>query len=113
MVLYRASDNAELMQVESADISELIASGWQPPLSFHAKGRDGETDIWGVIHKPLNFDRNKRYPVVENIYAGPTGSFVPKSFSALVEPLTQMGFIVVQIDGMGTNNRSRAFHDIA
>jgi dipeptidyl aminopeptidase/acylaminoacyl peptidase len=50
---------------------------------------------------------------VENIYAGPTGSFVPKSFSALVEPLTQMGFIVVQIDGMGTNNRSRAFHDIA
>ncbi|MGX0959593.1 dipeptidyl aminopeptidase/acylaminoacyl peptidase [Bradyrhizobium japonicum] len=113
LALYRASDNAELMQVESADISELIASGWQPPLSFHAKGRDGETDIWGVIHKPLNFDRNKRYPVVENIYAGPTGSFVPKSFSALVEPLTQMGFIVVQIDGMGTNNRSRAFHDIA
>lgn len=113
MVLYRASDNTELMQVESAEISELTAAGWQSPLSFHAKGRDGETDIWGVIHVPFNFDRNKRYRVVEHIYAGPTGSFVPKSFSTSIEPLTQLGFIVVQIDGMGTNHRSRAFHDVA
>ncbi|WP_028350595.1 S9 family peptidase [Bradyrhizobium murdochi] len=113
LMLYRASDNAELMQVESAEISELVAAGWQPPLSFHAKGRDGETDIWGIIHLPVNFDPNKRYPVVEHIYAGPTRSSVPKSFSAFVEPLTQLGFIVVQIDGMGTNNRSRAFHDVA
>lgn len=113
MVLYRASDNTELMQVESAEIAELIAAGWQPPVSFNAKGRDGETDIWGVIHLPVDFDRNKRYRVVEHIYAGPTGSFVPKSFSASFEPLTQLGFIVVQIDGMGTNHRSRAFHDIA
>ncbi|MFK4581295.1 dipeptidyl aminopeptidase/acylaminoacyl peptidase [Bradyrhizobium ottawaense] len=50
---------------------------------------------------------------IEKIYAGPTGSFVPKSFSPVVEPLTQLGFVVVQIDGMGTNNRSRAFHDVA
>lgn len=113
MVLYRASDNIELMQVESAEIAALVAAGWQPPLSFHAKGRDGETDIWGVIHLPSNFNRNKRYRVVEHIYAGPTGSFVPKSFSTSIEPLTQLGFIVVQIDGMGTNHRSRAFHDIA
>ncbi|WP_234685030.1 S9 family peptidase [Bradyrhizobium monzae] len=113
IVLYRTSDNAELMKVENADISELIGAGWQPPLSFHAKGRDGKTDIWGVIHLPVNFDPNKRYPVVERIYAGPQGSFVPKSFSTRVEPLTQLGFIVVQIDGMGTNNRSRAFHDVA
>ncbi|MCA6116875.1 DPP IV N-terminal domain-containing protein [Bradyrhizobium sp. WSM 1738] len=113
LTLYRANDNAELMQVERAEISELISAGWQPPLSFHAKGRDGQTDIWGIIRLPINFDPNKRYPVVEHIYAAPTGSFVPKSFSAFVEPLTQLGFIVVQIDGMGTNNRSRAFHDVA
>lgn len=112
MVLYRASDNAKLMQVETADISELVAAGWHPPVSFHSKGRDGKTDIWGVIHLPANFDPKKRYPVVEHIYAGPTGSSVPKSFSTSVEPLTQLGFIVVQIDGMGTNNRSRAFHDV-
>jgi len=113
MVLYRTSDNAKLMDVESAEIAELTAAGWRPPLSFHAKGRDGKTDIWGIIHLPANFDPNKRYPVVERIYAGPQGSFVPKSFSTWVEPLTELGFVVVQIDGMGTNNRSRAFHDIA
>ncbi|GLR46210.1 peptidase [Mesorhizobium amorphae] len=113
MVLYRASDNAKLMQVETAEISELVAAGWQPPLSFHAKGRDGKTDIWGVIHLPAKFDPTKKYPVVENIYAGPQGSFVPKSFSSWIEPLTQLGFVVAQIDGMGTNNRSRAFHDVA
>ncbi|TIR55258.1 MAG: S9 family peptidase, partial [Mesorhizobium sp.] len=93
--------------------SELVAAGWQPPLSFHSKGRDGKTDIWGVLHLPANFDPTKKYPVVENIYAGPHGSFVPKSFSRWTEPLTQLGFVVAQIDGMGTNNRSRAFHDVA
>ncbi|RUU92449.1 MAG: S9 family peptidase [Mesorhizobium sp.] len=113
MALYRASDNAKLQQIETADISELVAAGWQPPLSFHSKGRDGKTDIWGVLHLPANFDPTKKYPVVENIYAGPHGSFVPKSFSRWTEPLTQLGFVVAQIDGMGTNNRSRAFHDVA
>ena len=49
---------------------------------FVAKGRDGTTDIWGVIVRPTNFDPAKKYPVIENIYAGPHGSFVPKSFSA-------------------------------
>ncbi|ARQ13468.1 peptidase S9 prolyl oligopeptidase domain-containing protein (plasmid) [Rhizobium etli] len=110
--LYRAKDNAKLMDVETGEISELIAAGWQPPISFHAKGRDGKTDIWGVIHLPANFDPKRRYPVVESIYAGPQGSFVPKSFRPVTDPLTQLGFIVVQIDGMGTNNRSRSFHDV-
>ncbi|MCA1360921.1 DPP IV N-terminal domain-containing protein [Bradyrhizobium sp. IC3069] len=113
LMLYRTIDNSELVQVESTDISALVAAGWQPPLTFHTKGRDGETEIWGIIHLPINFDRSRRYPVIEKIYAGPTGSFVPKSFSPVVEPLTQLGFVVVQIDGMGTNNRSRAFHDVA
>jgi len=65
-----------------------------------------------VIYRPTNFDPGKKYPVVEDIYAGPQGSFVPKSFSLRAEPLTELGFVVVQMDGMGTNNRSRAFHDV-
>ncbi|MFZ0663734.1 MAG: DPP IV N-terminal domain-containing protein [Acidobacteriaceae bacterium] len=113
MKLYQTSDNKQLMVVDKADISKLVAAGWQPPMSFTAKGRDGKTDIWGVIYKPANFDPSKKYPVVEDIYAGPQGSFVPKTFSTRSEPLTQLGFVVVQIDGMGTNNRSRAFHDVA
>jgi dipeptidyl aminopeptidase/acylaminoacyl peptidase len=82
---------------------------------FVAKGRDVVTDIWGVITKPMNFDRSKKYPVIENIYAGPQGSFVPKTFTAVSadQSLAELGFIVVHIDGMVTSNRSKTFHDVA
>ncbi len=113
LALYSTEDNKQLMVLEHADISKLTAAGWHPPEVFKAKGRDGTTDIWGIIDRPANFDPHKKYPVVEDIYAGPQGSFVPKSFTTRVEPLTQLGFVVVQIDGMGTNNRSKAFHDVA
>ena len=113
MELYSTADNKLLMTVEKGDISKLIAAGWHPPMVFHAKGRDGKTDIWGVIYKPANFDPHKKYHVIEAIYAGPQGSFVPKSFTTRAQPLTQLGFVVVQIDGMGTNNRSKAFHNVA
>jgi dipeptidyl aminopeptidase/acylaminoacyl peptidase len=113
MELHRTADNTLLMTVDKGDISKLIAAGWHPPMVFKAKGRDGKTDIWGVIYKPANFDPHKRYHVIEAIYAGPQGSFVPKSFSTRAQPLTQLGFVVVQIDGMGTNNRSKAFHNVA
>lgn len=85
------------------------------PESFKAKGRDGTTDIYGIIIRPVNFDPAKKYPVIENIYAGPHSSFVPKNFRPLygeMSQLAELGFIVVQIDGMGTSNRSKAFHDI-
>ena len=80
-----------------------------------AKARDGKTDIWGVIIRPTNFDSTRSYPVIENIYAGPQDSFVPKNFNAFsaMGALAELGFIVVQIDGMGTSNRSKAFHDVA
>jgi len=113
LALYRTSDNSRVATIEHADLSKLTVAGWQPAEPFVAKGRDGKTDIWGLIYKPAGFDPSKHYPVVEDIYAGPQGSFVPKDFSTRVEPLTQLGFVVVQIDGMGTNNRSRAFHDVA
>jgi dipeptidyl aminopeptidase/acylaminoacyl peptidase len=113
MELHRAADGGLAMAVDKADDAPLRAAAWQPAEPFHALGRDGKTQIWGVIHRPLNFDPSKKYPVVEDIYAGPQGSFVPKSFTARVEPLTALGFVVAQIDGMGTNNRSRAFHDVA
>ncbi|WP_420239317.1 DPP IV N-terminal domain-containing protein [Telmatobacter bradus] len=112
MVL-RNADGSERLSVDKADASKLLATGWKAPEVFHAPGRDGKTAIWGVVYKPAHFDPQKKYPVVEDIYAGPQGSFVPKSFSSRAEPLTELGFVVVQMDGMGTNNRSRAFHDVA
>jgi len=113
MALYETEGNKQVSVLERGDISKLVAAGWHAPEAFTAKGRDGKTDIWGVIYKPANFDPQKKYPVIEDIYAGPQGSFVPKSFTTRSEPLTQLGFVVVQIDGMGTNNRSKAFHDVA
>jgi len=114
MELYGMSDRKMIMEVERTDITELAGAGWKPPEVFVAKGRDGKTDIWGIINRPMDFDPNKNYPVIEYIYAGPHGSFVPKSFSTCnrMQPLAEMGFIVVQIDGMGTNHRSKAFHDV-
>jgi len=113
--LRRADDGSLVKVIERSDIAALRKAGWVPPEVFVAKGRDGVTDIVGVIFKPTNFDPKKKYPVIESIYAGPHGSFVPKSFS-VYSPLraqAEMGFIVVQIDGMGTSNRSKAFHDVA
>jgi dipeptidyl aminopeptidase/acylaminoacyl peptidase len=109
----RTEDRKVVMELERGDISALTAAGWKPPEVFSAMGRDGKTDIWGVIYRPTNFDPAKKYPVIESIYAGPQGSFVPKTFTAMAQPLAELGFIVVQIDGMGTNNRFRAFHDVA
>jgi dipeptidyl aminopeptidase/acylaminoacyl peptidase len=112
--LRRGSDGKLVCALEMADVSELEAGGWKPPEVFVAKGRDGKTDIWGIISRPRNFDPAKKYPVIESIYAGPQGSFVPKVFNAFnrYAAITELGFIVVQIDGMGTANRSKAFHDV-
>ena len=113
--LHRTADGSLVEPLEKGEIADLEAAGWRPPEVFVAKGRDGVTDIWGLLYKPSNFDPSKKYPVIENIYAGPQGSFVPKSFSAYnpMQSIAELGFIVVQIDGMGTANRSKAFHDVA
>jgi dipeptidyl aminopeptidase/acylaminoacyl peptidase len=112
--LRRVSDGHHVSTLETADISALQESGWAAPEVFVAKSRDGTTDIWGLICRPRDFDPNKKYPVIEDIYAGPQDSYVPKMFSSasLYESLTKLGFIVVKMDGMGTANRSKAFHDV-
>ena len=112
--LRRTADGTKLCQFEQADISELKATGWEPPEVFVAKGRDGKTDIWGIICRPAKFDPGQKYAVLEQVYAGPQSSYVPKTFSGIrrFAALTDLGFVVVQADGMGTANRSKAFHDV-
>ena len=103
------------MEVEKGDITALLKAGWKAPEVFVAKGRDGATDIWGLVWKPTKFDPSKKYPVIESIYGGPHGTHTPKSFTAWsgMQAQAELGFIVVQMDGMGTSNRSKAFHDVA
>jgi dipeptidyl aminopeptidase/acylaminoacyl peptidase len=115
MEFRRVADGKKIMEVERGSTEPYLATGVKLPEPFVAKGRDGVTDIWGVICRPSYFDASKTYPVIENIYAGPQDSFVPKNFMPISEmqSIAELGFIVVQIDGMGTANRSKAFHDVA
>ena len=112
--LRRCSDGGLVCQLETANIAELKADGWEAPEVFMAKGRDGQTEIWGNIYWPHTLDPNKKYPVIEDIYAGPQDSYTPKSFSSnnRYRWYNEHGFIVVKLDGMGTANRSKAFHDV-
>ncbi len=111
----RDSENGSLVcELERADWTALRDTGWSPPHRFVAKGRDGKTDIYGIIVRPTDFDPTHKYPVIEKIYAGPQSASVPKSFGLLNDlyAMAELGFIVVQIDGMGTSHRSKAFHDV-
>ena len=112
--LRRGSDGKFMCELERSDAAPLLATGWRMPERFVAKGRDGKTDIHGVIFRPTTFDPKKKYPVIEKIYAGPHGSFVPRRFESHFssQKMAELGFIVVQMDGMGTSHRSKAFHDV-
>jgi dipeptidyl aminopeptidase/acylaminoacyl peptidase len=104
-----------LMTLEKADISKLTASGWQPPTPIVVKARDGKTDLYGLLFKPTTLDPSKKYPIVNHIYPGPqTGSVGSRIFSAArgdAQALAELGFVVVEIDGMGTPWRSKKFHE--
>ena len=112
--LRRSGDGSLVCVLEKAEADSLLEAGWTMPERFVAKGRDGQTDIYGILIKPSHFDPAKKYPVVEEIYAGPHSAFVPKEFGRLLRQhvFAELGFIVVQIDGMGTNHRGKAFHDV-
>ncbi|MDD8026823.1 MAG: DPP IV N-terminal domain-containing protein [Acidobacteriota bacterium] len=104
-----------ILTLEKADIAPLMAAGWKPCLPFIVKGRDGATDLYGLMFKPTDFDPNRKYPIVVSIYPGPqSGSIGSRAFAPArgdTQALAELGFIVVQIDGMGTPGRSKAFHD--
>ncbi len=102
--LRNSADGKLICKLEEADAKELYATGWSNPERFVAKARDGVTDVYGVIWRPKGFDQAKKYPVIEDIYAGPQDSFAPKPFRASYQQkkLADRGFIVVQMDGMGT-----------
>jgi len=101
--------------VAKTDISQLLAAGWQPPVPITVKARDGATDIYGLLFKPTNLDATKKYPIVNNIYPGPQGGSVGNwGFSPArgdAQALAELGFAVVQIEGMGNPLRSKKFHD--
>lgn len=114
-VLRSVANPTEVTELGRADISRLEQVGFQMPEVFSACGRDGKTPMWGVIHRPSNFDPTRKYPIIEYIYAGPGDAYVPKSFQPYnwnFTSLAELGFIVVQVDGMGTSYRGKDFEEV-
>ncbi len=114
-VVIRNSDGEVLMALEEADISALVASGWVAPIPFSVKARDQQTDLYGLMYRPSNFDASRTYPVLNYLYPGPqSGSVGSRSFRASrndKQAIAELGFIVVEVDAMGTPGRSKSFHD--
>ncbi len=114
-VLRDSSDGRIVGEIARTDITRLKAAGWVAPEDFTVKGRDGKTDLYGLMFKPTRFDASKKYPVINYIYPGPqVGSVGRRGFTPSRidhQALAELGFIVVAIDGMGTPYRSKAFHD--
>jgi dipeptidyl-peptidase 4 len=111
----RDLDGKLIATLETADISKLKATGWKPPTPITVKARDGKTDLYGLMYTPTNLDESRKYPIINQIYPGPqTGSVGGRSFSPSrgdTQALAELGFVVVQIDGMGTPWRSKKFHE--
>jgi dipeptidyl aminopeptidase/acylaminoacyl peptidase len=115
VAVLRDVNGKQILTLEKADISRLTATGWRAPTPITVKARDGQTDLYGLMFKPSTLDVNGKYPIVNQIYPGPqTGSVGSRSFSPArgdTQALAELGFIVVQIDGMGTPWRSKKFHE--
>jgi dipeptidyl aminopeptidase/acylaminoacyl peptidase len=114
VAVFRDNSGGKIAELEKADISRLIEAGWQPPVPFSVKARDGVTDLYGLMHKPTRFDPARKYPIINYIYPGPqTGSVGSRSFSPSrgdQQAMAELGFIVVALDAMGTPMRSKSFH---
>ncbi len=114
-VLRSSLDGHVITTLETANISKLEATGWKAPEVFVAPGRDGKTDMWGLIQRPSNFDPKKKYPVIEYIYSGPGDQYVPKKFTPwlyYLQDVAELGFIVVQLDAMTTSFRNLDFEQV-
>lgn len=113
--LRRTSNGAVVRVVERTNRNSLVKLGWTAPILFTGKAADNKTALYGIIVQPTPFDPSKKYPILESIYTGPQGFFVPKTFGAALrlESMAGLGFVVVMVDGRGTTGRSRAFHDFS
>jgi len=115
VTVLRDVDGKRTLEVEKADVSRLTGAGWQPPLPFTVKARDGRTDLYGLLFRPADFEPSRKYPIINYIYPGPqSGSVGSRSFSASrrdLQSLAELGFVVVSLDAMGTPMRSKPFHE--
>jgi len=110
-----SADGKKIMDLETADLRNLMASGYKFPETFKIKADDGITDLFGVMYKPYDFDSTKKYPIIEYVYPGPQTESVNKSFSKgmdRIDRLAQLGFVVVTMGNRGGHYaRSKWYHN--
>jgi dipeptidyl aminopeptidase/acylaminoacyl peptidase len=115
IMLLRRIDGSLIGEVARADASDLYATGWTPPERFVVKAADGETDLWGVYYKPMDFDPARKYAVIDHMYPGPQAAFGPHAFltgthiATDSQALANLGFIVINVDGRGSTYRGATF----
>jgi dipeptidyl aminopeptidase/acylaminoacyl peptidase len=117
VMVLRKSSGELIAEILRADASDLEAGGWQPPEPFVVKAADGETDLYGAMFRPSDFDPTKKYAVVDQTYPGPQIDSAPHSFMDNFAAITtnnaqataEAGFIVVALDGRGTTKRDASF----
>ena len=115
----RKADGTLVQIVSAANVDALTELGWRPPEEFVVKAADGETDLYGVLFKPNDFDPNRMYPVIDIMYGGPQVSMVDVTFAGnlywggFAQALAQLGFVVLNVDARGTPGRGKAFQDVA
>ncbi|WP_192350221.1 DPP IV N-terminal domain-containing protein [Algoriphagus sp. Y33] len=104
-------------EISKADISNLLKKGYQSPKQFTAMAKDGKTILYGIYYLPTDFNSEKKYPIIDYTYSGPHIDITPKTFRAalvgLQQPMAELGFVVVTVDGLGTSGRGKAFNDVS
>ena len=110
--LYDAQ-GALVANLETTDVSRLLAAGFKYPETFHVKSADGVTDIYGVMFKPFDFDPSRKYPIIEYVYPGPQTESVDKSFTPKDQniALAQLGFIVIEVGNRGGSPQRDKWYD--
>jgi dipeptidyl aminopeptidase/acylaminoacyl peptidase len=116
---FHASDGQHLATLERADIAALEALGYVMPEELTVVAADGKSELWAVMYKPIDFDPNKKYPLIDHIYGGPQLTMAQHDFDLAVDrrkrldrSLAQLGYIVISLDARGTPERSNAFQDV-
>ncbi|KZX60286.1 hypothetical protein A3709_11890 [Halioglobus sp. HI00S01] len=89
------------------NIELLEAHPWQPFEEFSATSSDG-TDISGLLVKPGNYRKGRRYPAVLYIHGGPTSQFGHEPRST-AQVFADAGYVVIMMNPRGSTGRGIEF----
>lgn len=123
VTVVRDLDGALVRELERADVSELLAAGYQVPERFTVTAADGVTKLWGILVRPADFSPQGTYPLIDYIYGGAQLYNVPREFTwdnamgreamGGLQEFAQLGIAGIILDGRGTPGRGKRFHEFS